>query len=460
MNLQEIKDRLGAINNRVKVVLDTAKAEDRGLSEDESKEVDSILAEADDLKIKVAEHQRLERVATLDSYMSQPATPKVMPGDPNAGVQPQASEYFQPSPSLKPRISMTNHHGGLKVFNKGEKDLLDAYRIGRFFDAAFNGNPKSMQWCRENGINYQDAHLESVNTAGGIFVPEEMSSRIIDLRDQFGVFRRNTFIEPMGSASKVIARRKSGLTAYHVGEGGTTTESTAAWDDVGLTARKVSVYSKMSEELEEDSIINFADRLTMEAGYAMAVREDNDGFLGDGTSTYGGMTGLFPGIIGTAGAVDVATVGHDTMVEIDSTDITTLMATLPQYASLMGPKWYMSKFAYDQVVGRLSLAGGGNTISDFAEGWRPRFMGYPVEISEVLPGTGTINETGMIAFGNLDMASTLGDRRGIRVKISDEILFATDEIALKFTERYHIVNHNIGTAAAAGPIVVLIGDTS
>ena len=161
-----------------------------------------------------------------------------------------------------------------------------------------------------------------------------------------------------------------------------------------------------------------------------------------------------------AGSVDAAS-GTDTMAEVALADIINLMSVLPEVARRRGGlKWYMSSYAYDQVVGRLSLGGGGNTVSNWEQGWRPAFMGYPVELTEALPGSGTINGTGMFAFGNISLASTLGNRRQMRVKISDDVLFETDEIALKFTERVDIVWHDLGDGTNAGPVVVLIGKTS
>lgn len=467
MDIKTMQERLVAINARAQEIRDAGN-EETGFTQEQSDEIKKLLDEAEDLKGKiqnarVADSTRLtDGINDLGTYLDQPAQQQVPPAQPqNHAAQP--TEHYQPArPQNTPRIQMRMHHGGLRAFKGGERDIETAYRIGMFFNATVNRNERALRWCRDHGVTYRNQQLESVNLSGGVFVPEEMSQRIIDLRDSYGVFRANTTIEPMGSSSKTVNRRKSGLTAEHVGEAGTTTRTTAQWDTITLTARKVSVYASMSEEVEEDSVVDLADRLTDEAAYAMAVREDSDAFDGDGTSTYGGIVGLLPKIIDgnhAAGAVDAAS-GTDTMAEIANADIINLMSALPEVARRRGGnKWYMSSYAYDQVAGRLSLAGGGNTIANYAEGWRPMFMGAPVELTETLPGAGTINNTGMIAYGNPALASTMGSRRDMRVKISTDHLFATDEIALKFTERYDIVWHDLGDGTTAGPVVVLIGNT-
>ena len=109
-----------------------------------------------------------------------------------------------------------------------------------------------------------------VNTAGGFTVPEEMSSAIIDLREEYGVFRRESKVVPMSADTKTVPRRTSGLTAYFVDENSAVTESTKGWDQVMLVARKIAALAKYSSELDEDSIISMADDL---AGMHFLLRD-------------------------------------------------------------------------------------------------------------------------------------------------------------------------------------------
>jgi HK97 family phage major capsid protein len=68
----------------------------------------------------------------------------------------------------------------------------------------------------------------------------------------------------------------------------------------------------MSTEIAEDAVIAIADWLVGEIAYAFASKEDDCGFNGDGTSTYGGMRGIsadLPGRQPHGGAVP-GLVGH------------------------------------------------------------------------------------------------------------------------------------------------------
>jgi HK97 family phage major capsid protein len=73
--------------------------------------------------------------------------------------------------------------------------------------------------------------------------------------------------------------------------------------------------------------------------------------------------------------------------------------------------------------------------------------------------TGTINGTAMAFFGDLSKSSALGDRRRLRIFRSEHRFMDTDQIGITGTERFDIVNHDVGSTTAAGPIVALIGNT-
>jgi hypothetical protein len=106
----------------------------------------------------------------------------------------------------------------LKAF-KGESAEEDAYAVGKWSQAILFGDEEARAWCKEHGVAITKAQSEGVNSAGGFLVPAPMMNAIIDLRETFGIFRRNTLVVPMSSDSLAWPRRTGGLTAYFVGEG-------------------------------------------------------------------------------------------------------------------------------------------------------------------------------------------------------------------------------------------------
>jgi HK97 family phage major capsid protein len=63
-------------------------------------------------------------------------------------------------------------------------------------------------------------------------------------------------------------------------------------DGVQLTAKKLAALVTLSSELDEDAIVEMVDYVANEIAWAMASKEDDCAFNGDGTSTYGGMKGV------------------------------------------------------------------------------------------------------------------------------------------------------------------------
>jgi HK97 family phage major capsid protein len=338
---------------------------------------------------------------------------------------------------------------------KNFKDAREAFRFGRFIAAA-SGHRKSADWCESNGLSLK-AHSEGVNSAGGFLVPDEFEASLINLREQFGVFRANAKVYPMSRDTLLIPRRVGTLTSYWVGETKAATESTQTFDNVQLVAKKLFALTTASTELAEDAFANIGDQVAGEIAYEFALREDQAGFNGDGTSQYGGIVGL-ANAVGTAGTSDSG-VGTGALSGVDLADIHAWMALLPAYAQTPNVKIYCHKAVFHTVFEARAMAAGGVTAAEITNGIAPKFFGYPVVFTQAMSGvigTGT-DATPIAYFGDLSMACAFGDRRAVTIKTSDSALnaFEQDEIAIKGTQRVDINCHSVGDATNAGAIVML-----
>lgn len=343
-----------------------------------------------------------------------------------------------------------------------------AYRFGMWILATM-GNARAAAYCAQSGlpikadtsgpaINAALGHSEGNNEDGGYLVPPEFESDLIDLREQYGVFRTKARMSPMSSDTKLRRRRVSGLTAYFVGEAQAAAASKKGWDSVSLTARKVMVLSYVTNELNEDAVISMGDDLAGEIAYAFAKLEDECGYNGDGTSTYGMITGLrtkLYDIYGAAGGVGLIAGSGNAYEELTLVDFGKVVGALPQFADNGNTAWHCHKSFYHNVMEKLMLASGGVTAAEVAAGRRtPIFMGYPVSISQVLPKTAA-NSQVCALFGDLKLSTDFGDRRQTTITFSEHAAFETDEIAVRGTQRFDINNHSCGTATEAGPVVGL-----
>lgn len=360
----------------------------------------------------------------------------------------------------EPRIEMQMPRRRQKVpgFGESREGLEAAYRMGKWARASLFGDPRAERWCKDYGVRVMTSETFS---GGGVLVPTEMETAIIDLREQYGVARQLCFVHPMDSDATTIPRRKSGLTAHFVGQEEATTASDKSWDQVQLNARELSALSRISRAYAEDAVIDVAADLSMEMAYAFAVKEDQCLIDGDGTSTYGGIYGIRPKIIDgthTAGAID-ATSGTNTLPEIDADDLASVSATLPEFPGIM-PRWLASKKGWKLGIDALKTAGGGNTIISLEGRPRPEWLGDDIVVSHAMPNDETAdyeNEV-MLIYGDLRMGSTLGDRRGFAVQTLTERYAEYRQIGVIAWERFDIVVHGLGDTSDPGSIVAMVGN--
>ena len=347
-----------------------------------------------------------------------------------------ARRFTHPPDNDDFRVPATvKRYSALKHFAGADADER-AYRFGMFCLGVY-GKKQGIEFCQRQGIPLIDGggesisvktQRENVNVSSGFLVPDEFQNDLIDLREKYGVFRQNTRIVPMASDTRSDPRRLNGVTAYFVGESTAATLTDKTWDRVRLTAKKLMVLTKYSNELNEDAVLNIGDDLAGEIAYAFSLKEDQCGFLGDGGSAYGGITGICPALKGIdntianiAGLVVSSGSGFGgSYGGIALADFNKVVALLPEYADVPGnTKWYCSKFFWGSVMQRLAVAAGGNRVAEIIDTPHQKsFLGYPVAISQVMPKASGTSQVCCL-FGNLTLGSRLGDRRMTTIQMSE-----------------------------------------
>jgi len=454
----ELKQDRAAILAEAEGILDAADQGERSMTPEEQAKFDAATARVAEMNKDIEQRMKLEAVA------------KPTFGDPKPTVREQPSAALDDTEvqatirntDAGPRIEVPRSYGKLVAFDKSSKGQMAAYRAGMWLAATLYGNVNATEYCRKNGIGVRSALSGGVNTSGGALVPDELERAIIDLREEYGLFRRVCRVTPMGSDTRNIPRRTGGLTAYFVGENTAGTESDAGWDNVALVAKKLMVLTRMSSEVAEDAIIDLADQMAQEIAYAFALKEDTVGFTGTGLATDGGIVGVLVKAIDAAHtkAKVAAITPHNLLGEIDANDLLNLMSAIPQYAKA-GAAWYCSPSGQELIFNAIKIAGGGTTRDMLSESDTPRFLGYPIYVTPVMaddPAT-DYNAKVVCGFGNLRMAATMGDRRGIRIALSNEQYWEEDQIGIKGTERFDINVHDLGSTTVKSPFAVLVGTT-
>jgi HK97 family phage major capsid protein len=429
---QELAKEIKALQARVEAIVAIAKEESRDLNADEQSEVDGIVGSGENAGRISALVEQKNRMDKIDAHCT-------------AIVKAEEAKETSVTRRVPARAKA---HGKLEAF----KSEQDAYDCGQYVLANLFGNRRAKAYCKDNGI--KAVMTGGDNTKGGFLVPEPMEAAIIELREQYGVFRQNSRVWPMSDSVTIVPKLAGEVTTYYVGENSTITASDAIVQQVKLEAKKLASMTLVSSELNEDAVVSVAEMISRSVAYQFAVSEDQAGFLGDGTSTYGGIVGLAGAL--AAGSLVTAT-SLQTFSALTFASFESVVGACKMYAGIQ-PKWYIHQAGWAASMQRLANAAGGTTATEVQNGVvQDQFLGYPVVKSQVLTSalTGT---TGLRAcyFGDLRLGSYLGTRRGISIAVDSSRYFEQDSIAIKATQRYDINVHDRGTASASGGIIGLV----
>jgi len=303
---------------------------------------------------------------------------------------------------------------------------------------------------------------EGTLAGGGALVMTENIPTLIALQEKYGVYRRNTQVYPMASDYAIAPKLSSSLTVYCPGEGTAITASDLAVNNVGLTAKMWATLTAISIQLDEDSAVAIGEVVGRQIAWAFAKKEDQVGFLGDGTGTYFGCTGItgaLRGVDATIGNIKSLVVGAgNAYSELTLANFENVCGILPEYADDGEAKWFVSRLFYFTVMIKLALAAGGATATEIIQGRGAKektYLSYPVEFTQAMPKT-EANSQICSLLGNLRMGSYLGDRRQVRIDRGDEVYFANAQIGIRGIQRVAVSVHGVGDTTDAGPICGLI----
>lgn len=500
--LQKILGRLAAIDGLIAVLLaaDETSAEqlaehdrlvaERGKLEAQIQPLrDQITREEKRLQMEAEEQERTRAAEVAAERARRSAAPgRTTDFDQTTTNDPGSLVPKPPAAGTVP--AAYRRYGRLKAF-KGDRDgrsaeerayrfgMLCLAELGQQHPGRFGRNEACIQaqrWVTANmaditGAGRSQMVVTTTDASGYQFlIPPEFSPDIIDLREKFGVVRKLFKIEPMTSDRKIIPRRVSGLTAVWTSEGGVIPASNKVFNDVELIAKDLTALSVATSQVNADTIISWGDDLAREIAYAFSQAEDQAGFNGDGSSTFGRVVGVRTKLVncdgaGTASAGLVTGTGAGwgglTMIDFEN-----VVGTLPEFADSPECCWVTHRKFFFQKMRSLELALGGVSAMEASEGveevmLRPLFLGYPVQFSQVFPASSASAQV-PVAFGDFNLGASFGDRQQEAIAFSDQgvvggvSLFERNLLGIRGTERLDINVHDAGTATVVGPIVGLL----
>ena len=259
----ETIERLSKILDRANAIYSPAEAEDRDLTPEEAKELDTLLAEAD--KIKRAD--KLEGLNNTSGLRVQPERPR----DPNT-----PTDHYQPEHIITPS------RGGPHILGRGDK-LAD--RLGPT-DMTFGGFLRAAVLGTSQGSKYRNALLEGTDSAGGFLVPDVLLGDVIDRLRANSVLMQagaTTIMLPDGGDTASYAKLVTDPSTSWRREGTSISDNSPTFGRETFQIRTLVSLVKLSREILEDSI-GVEDVLANAFAQALALEVDRAGILGDGSA--------------------------------------------------------------------------------------------------------------------------------------------------------------------------------
>ena len=429
--LTKLQDRAAAV---AAMLDDLSKVEER--SAEQVAEMERLASEAEGLEKELArEHAIAERITALRGKVAATAKPVEV-----AAV-----------PAAAPVVDRPMRGKAAAAFRSSS----DAEACGRWIRGYVLGRAEDRSWY-EKHVEAR-ALSPNDNNKGGVFIPDTFASTVIRLVESYGAFPAQANNLTMTSDTLYIPRRTGGNTAYHTAANAETTQTDMATDNVMLSSKEVRVGTRVPNQLIDDSAIDLAGLVADEFALAIAQRIDDDGFIGSGTSTFGGIRGIqwkFENETLTAGIND-SSQSNVTALTID--DFMATVAKAPTYV-LQSPScgWYCTPQMHALAMQSLGLGSTGTTATEIVGGMQaPRFLGWPVYFNNSMRKTVSTGQV-VALFGDMKRSSHFALRRQVAVRASTDRYIEFDQTYFQATVSYDALTSDVGDASTAGPVVALI----
>lgn len=263
-------------------------------------------------------------------------------------------------------------------------------------------------------------HSTLTGPAGEFLLPKPFLAQVFTIIEEYGVARRVFQNVPMTSKDLDLKNVGTKPTATWTGEGANFTESDLVLSEQKLTTAKLAVITSWTTEQDEDQAIALLPVYAQNVGESFAQKEDEAAFIGDGTSTYGGFTGLtkYAGVVTTTmGSGDLA------ISDIAEGDLRAVLTSLTE-AKRRGGQWFMHYDVWNHVTQLENTAGYRLVQPDLTGMAVQRLLGYPVVLVEAMNNpVGDDASTELVVFGS-PSRFLMGQRRGMSVDTSREAVLS------------------------------------
>lgn len=264
MNILELRRKRAAKIAALRQLLDNADAEQRGLSEQETQDYETLQSDIEALDGEISRRERLDE---LESGLDAPARPEPEQ-DTNIGMEDRDIREY----SLVRAIRAASNQDWRGAELEREASEAVAQRMGMEPQGFFVPN----DWVTRD-------LTVGTGTAGGDTVATDLlaSSFIELLRNRLVLTQAGVRMLDGLDGFVNIPRQTGGATAYWVGEGGSPTESQQSVDQVALTPHTVGAFTDFSRRLIIQSSISVEQFVRDDLARVLALAIDYAGLHGN-----------------------------------------------------------------------------------------------------------------------------------------------------------------------------------
>jgi HK97 family phage major capsid protein len=272
---------------------------------------------------------------------------------------------------------------------------------------------------------------ETTAADGGTLVPDVTRPEILRLMEEFGVGRSDFRVLPMGVSKVVkIPRKLTGATVTRTSENTAITDTKVTLDYVTLTASKVAAIVAMSNELDEDSIVDMGQYVNELLGESFAEEEDGQFYAGTGSPHTGlfNTTSTYGKEVQVASAADIS---YDDLVSV-------VYGIKSNY--LLNAVWRMHRTVYAEICKIKDLQDRPIVVNP-AEPTKASMFGYPIRLIESAPNADTATAGMPLIILGAGKNAIIGSKRDLTVKILTEAtvdsvnLAENDLVGIRVTKR-------------------------
>jgi HK97 family phage major capsid protein len=277
------------------------------------------------------------------------------------------------------------------------------------------------------------AMLPTSGPAGGYLMPDVLVRDLIRNVEEAGVFESNCPAFPVDALKGGVPSRTGGVTVYYPDFGVAGTPSTPTLGKKNFDLKRYIAGVEIEDwMLASQNAVPLAEYVADELAYALALAGDTNWFIGDGTGSYCGQTGLFKS--GMANMTDLGLQvvtgdsGDDTIAEMVAKStyyLAAMMGKLPLWAHRSEPKWYGHLATFFQYLGVRDTTGQPIVANVIATPDKPGLylMGYPFVPVQVAPSATAVSTVFMLLASLKRSARVFRHNAGVRFRTGEQVKF-------------------------------------